>query len=115
MCVPWAVHWSCSTSRNRAPPSSSAYRYPRATGNRIRRPRSASAAAADATSQAAGYIRAVHDRVRGCALDRSSGPATVRRPREPVMSEVLKKKMQTATLVEKTVLGGGRLGVFKLK
>ncbi|MBA3698562.1 MAG: hypothetical protein H0W78_06900 [Planctomycetes bacterium] len=31
------------------------------------------------------------------------------------MSEVLKKKMQTATLVEKTVLGGGRLGVFKLK
>lgn len=31
------------------------------------------------------------------------------------MSEVLKKKMQIATLVEKTVLGGGRLGVFKLK
>jgi ferredoxin-NADP reductase len=31
------------------------------------------------------------------------------------MSEVLKKKMQTATLVEKAVLGGGRLGVFKLK
>ena len=31
------------------------------------------------------------------------------------MSDVLKKKMQTATLVEKTVLGGGRLGVFKLK
>ena len=31
------------------------------------------------------------------------------------MSEVLKKKMQTATLVEKTILGGGRLGVFKLK
>jgi ferredoxin/flavodoxin---NADP+ reductase len=31
------------------------------------------------------------------------------------MSEVLKKKMLTATLVEKTILGGGRLGVFKLK
>lgn len=31
------------------------------------------------------------------------------------MSEALKKKMQTATLVEKTVLGGGRLGVFMLK
>ena len=31
------------------------------------------------------------------------------------MSDVLKKKMQTATLVEKTVIGGGRLGVFKLK
>ncbi len=31
------------------------------------------------------------------------------------MSDVLKKKMKTATLVEKTILGGGRLGVFKLK
>jgi ferredoxin-NADP reductase len=31
------------------------------------------------------------------------------------MSDVLRKKMQTATLVEKTILGGGRLGVFKIK
>jgi ferredoxin-NADP reductase len=31
------------------------------------------------------------------------------------MSDVLKKKMQTATLVEKSVFAGGRLGVFKLK
>lgn len=31
------------------------------------------------------------------------------------MSDVLKKKMQTATLVEKQVFAGGRLGVFKLK
>jgi ferredoxin-NADP reductase len=32
-----------------------------------------------------------------------------------LMSDVLKKKMQTATLVEKAVFAGGRLGVFKLK
>jgi ferredoxin-NADP reductase len=31
------------------------------------------------------------------------------------MSDVLKKKMQIATLVEKTVFAGGRLGVFKLR
>lgn len=31
------------------------------------------------------------------------------------MSDVLKKKMQMATLVEKRVFAGGRLGVFKLK
>jgi ferredoxin-NADP reductase len=31
------------------------------------------------------------------------------------MSDVLKKKMQTATLVDKTVFAGGRLGIFKLK
>ena len=31
------------------------------------------------------------------------------------MSDALKKKMQTATLVEKTVFAGGRLGIFKLK
>jgi ferredoxin-NADP reductase len=31
------------------------------------------------------------------------------------MSDVLKKKMQTATLVEKTVFANGRLGIFKLK
>jgi ferredoxin-NADP reductase len=31
------------------------------------------------------------------------------------MSDVLKKKMQIATLVEKTVFANGRLGIFKLK
>jgi ferredoxin-NADP reductase len=31
------------------------------------------------------------------------------------MSDVLKAKMQTATLVHREILGGGRLGVFKLK
>jgi ferredoxin-NADP reductase len=31
------------------------------------------------------------------------------------MSEALKKKMQTATLVEKSVFANGRLGIFKLK
>ncbi|MBA3707689.1 MAG: hypothetical protein H0W83_02570 [Planctomycetes bacterium] len=31
------------------------------------------------------------------------------------MSDVLKKKMQTATLIGKTVFAGGRLGVFTLK
>jgi len=31
------------------------------------------------------------------------------------MSDVLKKKMHTATLVEKNILSGGRLGMFKLK
>jgi ferredoxin-NADP reductase len=31
------------------------------------------------------------------------------------MSDVLKKKMQLATLVEKQVFAGGRLGIFKLK
>jgi ferredoxin-NADP reductase len=31
------------------------------------------------------------------------------------MSDVLKNKMQTATLVERQLLGGGRLGIFKLR
>jgi ferredoxin-NADP reductase len=45
----------------------------------------------------------------------ASAPLPAVNPKIAAATEVLKKKMATATLVSKEVFAGGRLGVFKLK
>src|SRR3954470_15970857 len=48
---------------------------------------------------------------RGDGMSDASKPAEA----APKGSDALKAKMQTATLVEKQVFAGGRLGIFKLR